>query len=299
VTVQSAKGARPIDTPDFTKLNPAIRNNANNSSTMAPPAKNMERDRLEGREVLVFKGPSKGLKGRIRDATSSFVRIEFHTKGGLHAFKREMLKVKDFHSDNYYPIGAPMGRRPPGAMGPPGAGLQTRVPFGARTPMAAGQGSGARTPAWSGGADGGKTPAWGRADGGGKTPAWNQSSARTPAWQQDGSRTVAHWSNDGSRTAYGGGDYNSGNKTPAYNSNSAPTPGGWAANAATPAALDAPTPGANYLAPTPAPFDAPTPRNLYGYGTPAAPTPGAFAETPGYSAATPAAIDDDDGPRYD
>ena len=38
------------------------------------------------------------------------------------------------------------------------------------------------------------------------------------------------------------------------------------------------------------------------YGTPAAttaPTPGAFPETPGYSAATPAAIGDDDEPRYD
>lgn len=204
VVVHSAKGARPIDTPDLTKLNPALRNVANTSGSMPPPPKNQGRDRLEGRDVLVSKGPLKGLKGRVKDVSASHIRVEFHTKAGAHPFKPEQLKVKDPHSDSYYPIGAPMGRRPPGGMGPPGGALPSRVPMGARTPLAAGISSGGRTPAWGAQNDGGKTPAWkmGGANDGGKTPAW--SSARTPAWQPDGSRTVSHWSSDGSRTAYGG-----------------------------------------------------------------------------------------------
>jgi transcription elongation factor SPT5 len=206
VQVTSAKGARPIDTPDLTKMNPALRNGANGVGSMPPPAKMTARDRLEGREVLVVRGPSKGLKGRVRDVTSSYVRIEFHTKAGLHPFSRDVLKVKDPHSEQYFPIGAgpTTTRRPPGAMGgPPGPGMQSRIPMGARTPLAAGSNAGSRTPAWGMGNDGGKTPAWKQGNDGGKTPAWG-AGARTPAWQQDGSRTVAHWSNDGSRTAYGG-----------------------------------------------------------------------------------------------
>lgn len=196
VVVQSAKGARPIDAPDLTRMNPALRNGANAAGAMPPPAKNQGRDRLEGREVMVCKGPQKGLKGRVRDATSSHVRIEFHSKPGIHAFKRDMLKLKDPHSDQYYPIGQTMARRPPGSMGAPGGMLQSRVPAGARTPAGAGLNSGGRTPAWGQFADGNKTPSWVRAnDGGNKTPHWGQ--------QMDGSRTVLH-AQDGSRTAYGG-----------------------------------------------------------------------------------------------
>ena len=192
---------------------------------------------------------------------------------------------------------------------------------GNRTP-AWGSGGGGRTPGWGG--DGGRT-AYG--NDGGRT-AYGGDGSRT-AYGGDGSRTAyggatsygggtAYGGNDGNRTAYGG--FNSGGRTPAWGGSaststsksnlSAPTPGAY--NAPTPAPYSAPTPGAygGYSAPTPGglPMDAPTPGNFTaptpgdttgqynrGYGgyaapTPAAaPTPGAWAETPGM----------DDDPRYD
>jgi transcription elongation factor SPT5 len=194
--------------------------------------------------------------------------------------------------------------------------------WGGATPSG---GSGGRTPGWGGG--GGRTPGWG-GDGGrtaygdGSRTAYGGDGSRT-AYGGDGSRTsyggaTAYGGNDGSGTAYGG--FNTGGRTPAWGSSSnttsksnlgAPTPGAY--NAPTPAGYSA-TPGAYgaYSAPTPGgpPVDAPTPGNYSaptpgdtsgryttpgGYGayaapTPAAaPTPGAWAETPGM----------DEDPRYD
>jgi transcription elongation factor SPT5 len=217
VNVSSAKNARQIETPDLNKLNPALRNGAGGTGNMAPPPKNMMRDRIDGKEVMVVKGPFRGLKGLVKDTTALNVRVEFHTKAGLTIFTRDQLHLKDQNNDTYHPIGERPGARRPG--GPPGAGngMGSRVPMGARTPMGAGFGSGGggrtpawsggegRTPAWSGGAgaEGGKTPAWRQGEGG-RTPAWaNSSSSRTPAWAPDGGRTA--YGGDGSRTAYGGG----------------------------------------------------------------------------------------------
>lgn len=150
--------------------------------------------------------------------------------------------------------------------------------------------------------------------------------------------------NAGSKTpGYGGGGDTWGSKTPAYQqptsndnwgSNQQPAGNSWGSNpydaptpgvnmsAPTPAAMNAPTPGAgSYSAPTPAPYNAPTPaaaptpggnwsggqwgaptpqamdaptpggQQPYGY---AAPTPGAYGGMP----ETPAANWQDDGPRY-
>ncbi|CAI6336842.1 unnamed protein product [Periconia digitata] len=173
---------------------------------------------------------------------------------------------------------------------------------------------GGRTPGWGGGG-GGRTPAWGGGDGSRTAYGGATSYGGATAYGGDGSRTsyggggntayggaTAYGGNDGSRTAYGG--FNSGSRTPAWGaaatststsskSNlSAPTPGAY--NAPTPAGYSAPTPAGYgaYSAPTPGgpPMDAPTPGNFTaptpgGYdGAPtpaAAPTPGAWAETPG------------------
>lgn len=202
----------------------------------------------------------------------------------------------------------------------------------------------ARTPAWSRNADtsGARTPAWG--DGsrtvnpydGNRTAYGGATSygggSRTPAWSS-GAKTPAHDGfGHGSKTpAYGGGGGDTwGSKTPAYGV-SAPTPGasgndswytpgasgsgaynaptpGIGLGAPTPAALDAPTPGA-YSAPTPAPISAPTPGAWQGggWGADSAPTPAVGAPTPGasggyYSAETPAAYAAEtpgaSGPRY-
>ena len=207
---------------------------------------------------------------------------------------------------------------------------------GGRTPAwgGGGGGSGGRTPAWGG--DGGRT-AYGGGDGGrtayGGDGSRTAYGGATAYGGNDGSRTAyggatAYGGNDGSRTAYGG--FNSGGRTPggpswgnsgsnAKSSLAAPTPSGY--NAPTPGAYSAPTPGGYgaYSAPTPGgpPMDAPTPGNFSaptpgdtsaqnpsrgygGYGaTPAAaPTPGAWAETPwGGAPETPAPSGED--PQYD
>ncbi|KAF2867827.1 transcription initiation protein-like protein spt5 [Massariosphaeria phaeospora] len=209
---------------------------------------------------------------------------------------------------------------------------------GGRTPGWGG--SGGRTPGWGGdggrtayGGDGGRT-AYG---GDGSRTAYGGDGSRTAYGGGDGSRTAYGGAtayggnNDGSRTAYGGGGYNSGGRTPggpswgsgsknnnlsaptpgAYNpptpgAYSAPTPGGYGAySAPTPGGppMDAPTPG-NFSAPTPGDTSAqhPTPRGYGSYGaTPAAaPTPGAWADTPwGGAPETPAPSGLDDDPRYD
>ena len=121
VQIKSAKGARTVDTPDLTKMNPALMANAGgNRGAMAPPPKMAMggRDHYEGKEVLVTRGPQKGLRGRVKDSTSTHLRLELESKPGVHSYPKEMLKMKD-GSGQWVPLGSFMGRRP-GPMGPPG-----------------------------------------------------------------------------------------------------------------------------------------------------------------------------------
>lgn len=204
--------------------------------------------------------------------------------------------------------------------------------------------TGGRTPAWSANS-GGRTPAWGSGDGsrtvnpydGSRTAYGNygSSGSRTPAWSSGAKTPAPDGFSLGSKTpAYGGsgsGDtsaWGAGSKTPGYGV-SAPTPGAsdpWSSSY-TPAAVDAPTPGAGlgaptpgvalsaptpgaYSAPTPGALNAPTPGAWSGgWGADAAPTPGpTTAPTPGatagyYSAPTPggygaAETPAASGPRY-
>jgi transcription elongation factor SPT5 len=228
VQIKSAKGARTVDAPDLTKMNPALMGNAGGSrGAMAPPPKMAMggRDNFEGKEVLVTRGPQKGLRGRVKDSTSTHLRLELESKPGVHTYPKEMLKMKD-GSGQWVPLGSFGGRRPLGGMNPPGmpfGGGQpqrmpvmpagARTPSGGHTPLGAG-GFGGRTPAWNR-QDGGRTPGWERegprlpvaAGDGGRTPGWQRDGGRTPAWTAAGARMPA-WSAggpDGSRTAYGGG----------------------------------------------------------------------------------------------
>ncbi|KAF2007384.1 hypothetical protein P154DRAFT_550441 [Amniculicola lignicola CBS 123094] len=199
---------------------------------------------------------------------------------------------------------------------------------GGRTPGWGG-GAGGRTPAWGGdggrtayGGDGGRTAYGGD---GSRTAYGGGATAYGGATSYGGA--TAYGGGDGSRTAYGG--FNAGGRTPggpswgnapskSSNNLSAPTPGGY--NAPTPAPYSAPTPSGygGYSAPTPGgPMDAPTPgysaptpgdsgagptpRGYGGYGaTPAAaPTPGAWADTPwGGGPETPAPSGMDEEPGY-
>jgi transcription elongation factor SPT5 len=180
------------------------------------------------------------------------------------------------------------GRTPSWGGAPPrGPSWGGATPSGGRTPGWGG--GGGRTPGWGGGGDGGRTAY------GGATAYGGGDGSRT-AYGGDGSRTAYGGGGDGSRTAYGGAtayggsSTNDGSRT-AYGGAGGRTPGwGGGGSGSTPASrsnLSAPTPG-GYNAPTPAPYSAPTPT---GYGTYSAPTPGAppmDAPTPGtYSASTP------------
>lgn len=216
--------------------------------------------------------------------------------------------------------GTPSGGRTPGWGG-----------GGGRTPGWGGDGG--RT---AYGGDGGRT-AYGGGDGSRTAYGGDGSRTAYGGAGGDGSRTAyggatAYGGNDGSRTAYGG--FNPGGRTPggpswgnsgsnpktnlsaptpaSYNAPtpgaySAPTPGGYGAySAPTPGGplMDAPTPG-NFSAPTPGDTSANNPPRGYGgygggYGaTPAAaPTPGAWAETPwGGAPETPAPSGED--PQYE
>ncbi|KKK15633.1 transcription elongation factor SPT5 [Aspergillus rambellii] len=331
VVTVSAKGGRSTG-PDLSKMNPAMMRNGAPGSMMAPPpARNMGRDRLVGKTVLIKKGPYKGLVGIVKDTTDTQARVELHTKNKILSIPKELLVVKDPLTGQTIDISRGKGgpRVPHGNSAAPPSGWQA-----SRTPMAAGDSS--RTPAW-GGAMSSRTPAWGGGGGG--------LGSRTPAWKADGSRTSNPY--DGSRTAYGG----TGSRTPAWNAGARTPYGGssgsgssdfdaFAAGSRTPAwgsantgnrtpawsmggssggasssngtkesrGYDAPTPGAAYSAPTPGAYGgAPTPgasAPTPGAWAESAPTPGAFnAPTPGgpsrraYDAPTPAA--DFDSRPYD
>ncbi|ROV95023.1 hypothetical protein VMCG_08306 [Cytospora schulzeri] len=343
----AAKGGRVAAGPDLTQMNPAMKRNPNGGGGMAPPQKQQQmfgRDRSIGQTVTIKKGGWKGLLGIVKDTTDTHARVELHTKGKIVTVPKVDLVFKDKVTGRSIDIN---GR---------GGGFAGRGGYGGgRGGFDSGLGS--RTPQVSSGSE--RTPAWGSSRVAARTPAWSQgpsSGSRTPAWG-DGSRTVNPY--DGSRTAYGSGSrtpawssgaktpapdgFSLGNKTPAYGGSggdsawgagsktpaygiSAPTPGAshdpWgptpaAYDAPTPGAgLGAPTPGAALNAPTPGAYNAPTPGALNaptpgawqgGWGADSAPTPAAAAPTPGasgggyYSAPTPGAFAETpaaSGPRY-
>ncbi|KAF2643161.1 transcription elongation factor Spt5 [Massarina eburnea CBS 473.64] len=324
VTMAAKSGRTQAAGPDLSGMNPAMQNQ--NGGVMPPPTTRPQfgRDKLIGKTVTIRKGNYKGLLGIVKDTMNDEARIELHTKNKQVTVKKDILTIKDPLTGNTIDVG---GSRFPNrsrggysgatpSQNGPSWGNSSRSSngpsWGGATP------SGGRTPGWGGG---GRTAYGGATSYGGAT-AYGGDGSRT-AYGGDGSRTAyggatAYGGNDGSRTAYGG--FNSGSRTPGWGASSsttasksnlsAPTPGAY--NPPTPAPYSAPTPGAYgaYSAPTPGgpPMDAPTPGNFTaptpgdttgqynrGYGgyaapTPAAaPTPGAWAETPGM----------DDDPRYD
>jgi transcription elongation factor SPT5 len=316
VTMAAKSGRAQAQGPDLSGLNPALNASGGNAGGAMAPPRNVGRDKLIGKTVVIRKGAYKGLLGIVKDTMNDEARIELHTKNKQISVKKELLSIKDPITGTSVPFGS--GSFPNRSRG--GGGAAGSTPSynggGGRTP-AWGNSAGARTPGWGGG--GGRTPGWG--GGGGATPGWGGGGGRTAyggggdgnrtayggGSGGDGSRTsygggtayggatsygggTSYGGNDGSRTAYGG--FNAGNRTPAWGGASgnaskssgglsAPTPGAY--NAPTPGAYAAPTPGAYgaYSAPTPGgPMDAPTPGNF------SAPTPG----DTGYKyGATPAA----------
>jgi transcription elongation factor SPT5 len=305
---------------DLTKMNPALQVKAPNGAPMGPPQR-PGIDRLIRKRIKITRGPYKGHRGTVRDATLHEARIELESKNKTVNIPKSDISVFEYvkpfhceppltihrlHSDTATPYAqwAGAGRRPGGAPGAmrTGPGIPgSRVPDGARTPAAA-LGDGGRTPGWGNAA---RTPAWGG-------PSANTSaldSGRTPSWRAaPGSQTS--YGGAGNNTTYGGtGNFTAGSRTPAWSS-AAKTPYGadhggygssggssfdaFAAGSRTPAysgASSSRTPawsGAAATAPTPAarPYDAPTPAMN-------APTPGAGYNddgyTPAYSAPTPGA----------
>ncbi|PGH14683.1 hypothetical protein AJ79_02849 [Helicocarpus griseus UAMH5409] len=176
-------------------------------------------------------------------------------------------------------------------------GSRTSNPYdGNRTAYGGATFGGGRTPAWTSGT---KTPydsssGFGSSSGSGfdafaagsRTPAYpGPGGSRTPAWVGSAAPPPVGQSKGGYDAPTPGADYSAPTPGP-YGS--APTPGasaatprGWADNAPTPGALNAPTPDAGgYSSKRSGPYDAPTP--AMGMGVPA--TPGAG---------------DDGGPRYE
>ncbi|KAF2021777.1 transcription elongation factor Spt5 [Aaosphaeria arxii CBS 175.79] len=317
VTTMAAKSGRAqASGPDLSKLNPGMQPQGPNAGAMPPP-RSMGRDKMIGKTIVIRKGPYKGLLGIVKDTNGSDARIELHTKNKQITIKRELLTIKDPLTGQSMDYGG--GKFPnrsrgggyPGATPnhnsgrTPGWGSKRDGPSWGATP------SGGRTPGW-GGVGGGRTPGWGGGDrtsygGDGSRTAYGGDGSRT-AYGGDGARTsygggtsyggatTSYGGNDGARTAYGGG-FHAGGRTPgpSWGGNSSSNsrtnlsaPTPGGYSAPTPAAY-APTPGDYGLtAPTPGPVDAPTPGNF------TAPTPGnTTGLSKGYggygAAATPAA----------
>lgn len=320
VKTVAAKGGRIASAQaGLLKMNPALQRPGQQSGAQAmPPPRQMGRDRLIGKTITIRRGPHKGLLGIVKDSTDTHARVEIHGSKKIISIAKEFLTVRDPITGAVIQqnAGQRAGGPPSMATGgrPPAWGGATPGRFGA-TPRAS---DGGRTPAWKPAA-GGRTPAWAAA--GGRTAYGGSTGGSVPAWQR-GSGTsyggaTAYGGNQtsyGGATTYGGGTAYGGvsDSASTIKENTNKKQGTWNPNTRTPFhaggtaydsgsktpayGMDAPTPGFN-SAPTPGNLDQPTPG--YGqYRTPAAaPTPGAFPETPGaWNAETPAG---DNGPGYD
>ena len=164
------------------------------------------RDRLIGTQVMVIKGPSKGVAGVIKDTNGNLARVELLTGNKVISIDKSKLKRRKYVACSYFLLRSSsrvifradgtledLDRKPtPGDMRPPSVNPHLTP----RTPNW-------KTPAWQGGmtpnVQNPKTPAWQASSrtpnpylDGGKTPAWNVSS-RTPNPYADGGKTPA-WS---------------------------------------------------------------------------------------------------------
>jgi len=162
------------------------------------------RDRLIGTQVMVTKGPSKGIAGVVKDTNGNLARVELLTGNKVISIDKSKLRWRKYvtrpcyHFEIHCVITRADGtleeldrRSMGGDMRPPSVNPNV----GPRTPAW-------KTPAWQGGTtpnvQNPKTPAWQASsrtpnpylDGGGKTPAWNVSS-RTPNPYADGGKTPA------------------------------------------------------------------------------------------------------------
>ena len=163
------------------------------------------RDRLIGTQVMVTKGPSKGIAGVIKDTNGNLARVELLTGNKVISIDKSKLRWRKYviHSYSRFKIHCVVNRAD-GTLD----GLDHKSAGGDMRPPSVNSHAGPRTPVW-------KTPAW---QGGAtpniqnpKTPAW-QASSRTPNPYLDGGKTPA-W-NVSSRTP---NPYADGGKTPAWN----------------------------------------------------------------------------------
>ncbi|KAE8214888.1 hypothetical protein CF327_g1739 [Tilletia walkeri] len=201
------------------------------------------KDYFKGRHVVVVKGPFKSCRGIIKETLpDGMARVELHTTNRNETFPLALLKEKDPHTGQSKPLtigggpgsnfgpgqgrgsmGTPYSSAPNGPMGPPGAPMGSRTPYGGgMAPGMMGGGtsyggalSGAAT-AYGGGtmyggqtaygnmANGGKTPAYYTSSGGEQVPSYGVNHGRTPAVGFGGARTPfgAGMGNDGGRTPF-------------------------------------------------------------------------------------------------
>lgn len=92
VITTAAKGGR-ITAPstDLSKMNPALLAQ-NGGRPMAPPQR-PGRDKLQGQQVHIRKGPYKGHRGIAKDTTSSVARIELQSKNKVVNVDKQDLMV--------------------------------------------------------------------------------------------------------------------------------------------------------------------------------------------------------------
>lgn len=164
------------------------------------------RDRLIGTQVMVTKGPSKGIAGVIKDTNGNIARVELLTGNKVISIDKSKLRWRKYVAcscPRFLKIHCVVTRADGGL-----EELDRRSMGGDMRPPSINPHVGSRTPTW-------KTPAW---QGGTtpnvqnpKTPAW-QASSRTPNPYLDGGKTPA-W-NVSSRTP---NPYADGGKTPAWN----------------------------------------------------------------------------------
>ena len=148
VLTMAAKSGRAQAT-DLSGLNPALNAGANGVSGPMPPPRNIGRDKLIGKTVIIRKGAYKGLLGIVKDTMNDEARIELHTKNKQVSVKKELLSIKDPITGASQPVGG--GKFPDRSRG----GMPGSTPS---------YNSG-RTPAW--GSGGGRTPGWGGGGGAG------------------------------------------------------------------------------------------------------------------------------------
>ncbi|OUT24257.1 hypothetical protein CAS74_000643 [Pichia kudriavzevii] len=249
--------------PDLTKMNP-------NRMMAPPPTAVINQSRFGGRDmtlnqhVSVRKGPYKGKKGIIKDASGDVARVEMHNPAKIIPINKSDLLFElrpgqyvpyeqflenyrgrngggSFRQSNFH---ASHGRPSPhgsynnaGYSGGYNNGMNPRMVSngptvgGGKTPSWS-SGAGGKTPAWES-QQGGKTPSW-SSNSGGKTPAWGSSTfgGKTPAWSSStsGGKTPAWGSSTSGGKTPAWGSSTSGGKTPSWSSGAGGKTPSWTSN---------------------------------------------------------------------